>query len=949
MKSSKPTKKDKETPNISAAGRKKKNTPSPAALLNVTSCSGLPLEVDDMLSPLTVTGHTSMNDSIEESTYDWENASIGDDTVARESNDERIKLLQDEDEKDVGDGGDSDGEGDGYECVTSFREGMKEVERERIEHDAQEIEHDVEVDDDDAFVCNKTENVLSTLFGAPKGWSPPGPPEDWNPKVNSSRGEPPMDDVDNPGGWSSFTFRPMFQAKGGQYIGHAMPAGATVVPKSEETWKRQSQGFEFFYNGWKQENPTRENCRFGASRDELFPPDRQVHLDINYLKKMGLTRQRMIECDALFFYQLLLPICDPAMSGINEDPRMTYYEKVATNTNMYAYGVKKRGGTRGHLFRPTDSQELLVWDGIVCRNLNNNIAESWMMNQSNTYDREISEAMHYRRWIDIKACLKQNEFWTEKKRGEEGYDPTQKYRLVWDVMTFNMNQIIEKGGLDVTMDETTWPNSSYADVHGRLSGKKTDKGGQHVLLLDSKRRYMYAWSPRHKFFPITPPFTATGPAEVVRMIEIITPLIKGASKESTDKRKQIFDEPVHLAMDNFFSGDEVLSFLGERGWKATMTCRRDRLPRGVPKAYFNFIKAAPVNARSKAARFEQPIIAVRNVKQPQNKTSTEDAKVQGKTPVKDDEPVLEKKDYVICHVSFQSTGGTNITSVNAFSSVELYVREKNKGKGNQKRTWGIEMNEARETYLKNYSAVDKIDQMLLGWDVTYKSWRWWHAPTRHAKAIAMSMAYSLYLHCAEGSVDPDWKVVAVSGPKFRQKMSLQMVQYRPSEMKYPGDSRMRMATQMNKRKRGGLEGSLVECDDHIKRVSYSQYLDKKRPRKGKESRFCADNLTLLKKHLSSMKKVHGASCSMCGKLTYMECQLCQKHVCFKSGKGAKTLSCCIDFHDDLKYGLSVMDRVELFGVQKSKFKKAPAPEVRKNKIHMRDLMMKYHRDIGDKY
>jgi len=80
---------------------------------------------------------------------------------------------------------------------------------------------------------------------------------------------------------------------------------------------------------------------------------------------------------------------------------------------------------------------------------------------------------------------------------------------------------------------------------------------------------------------------------------------------------------------------------------------------------------------------------------------------------------------VICHVSFQSTGGTNITSVNAFSSVELYVRERNKGKGNQKRTWGIEMNEARETYLKNYSAVDKIDQMLLGWDVTYKSWRWW--------------------------------------------------------------------------------------------------------------------------------------------------------------------------------------------------------------------------------
>ncbi len=45
-----------------------------------------------------------------------------------------------------------------------------------------------------------------------------------------------------------------------------------------------------------------------------------------------------------------------------------------------------------------------------------------------------------------------------------------------------------EGGLDLTMNDTTWPNSSYADIQGRLNGKKTDKGGQHVLLLDSQRR-----------------------------------------------------------------------------------------------------------------------------------------------------------------------------------------------------------------------------------------------------------------------------------------------------------------------------------------------------------------------------------------------------------------------------------------------------------------------------
>ncbi len=166
---------------------------------------------------------------------------------------------------------------------------------------------------------------------------------------------------------------------------------------------------------------------------------------------------------------------------------MGYYKEVARNTNMYAFGPKNRGGTLGHVFRPTTAEELLVWDGVVCQNLNTNIAECWMMNQTNTFDREIMEAMHSRRWLDIKVCLKQNAFWEEKKKTDEGYDPTQKYRLVWDVMTHIINQLIDKGGLDLTLDETTWPNSSYADIQGRLQGKKTDKDGQHVLLLDSKR------------------------------------------------------------------------------------------------------------------------------------------------------------------------------------------------------------------------------------------------------------------------------------------------------------------------------------------------------------------------------------------------------------------------------------------------------------------------------
>jgi hypothetical protein len=74
---------------------------------------------------------------------------------------------------------------------------------------------------------------------------------------------------------------------------------------------------------------------------------------------MGQSKQRMEQCNALFFYQLLLPIVDPAMSGIYGDPRTGYYEDVARNTNMYAFGVKNRGGTHGNVFCPTTAEGYL--------------------------------------------------------------------------------------------------------------------------------------------------------------------------------------------------------------------------------------------------------------------------------------------------------------------------------------------------------------------------------------------------------------------------------------------------------------------------------------------------------------------------------------------------------------------------------------------------------------
>jgi hypothetical protein len=88
--------------------------------------------------------------------------------------------------------------------------------------------------------------------------------------------------------------------------------------------------------------------------------------------------------------------------------------------------------------------------------------------------------------------------------------------------------------------------------------------------------------PRHSFFK-DKDFTAAGQAEVIRLIEQMGPLMVGQPQDEGDTRRQMFNRPDHIPMDNYFRGGNVMKYLGERGYKATMTCRRDRLPEGVPK------------------------------------------------------------------------------------------------------------------------------------------------------------------------------------------------------------------------------------------------------------------------------------------------------------------------------------------------------------------------------
>ncbi len=80
--------------------------------------------------------------------------------MSQETNDELIQMLDDIDANELGDGGTSDAEGEGYKCVDSFKDGLKEVELERLCYNANEIESGVEVDDNDAIVCKVKDDSL---------------------------------------------------------------------------------------------------------------------------------------------------------------------------------------------------------------------------------------------------------------------------------------------------------------------------------------------------------------------------------------------------------------------------------------------------------------------------------------------------------------------------------------------------------------------------------------------------------------------------------------------------------------------------------------------------------------------------------------------------------------------------------------------------------------------
>ena len=90
---------------------------------------------------------------------------------------------------------------------------------------------------------------------------------------------------------------------------------------------------------------------------------------------------------------------------------------------------------------------------------------------------------------------------------------------------------------------------------------------------------------------------------------------KSYPQEANDERCQIFDAKPCLGMDNHFSGGHVDEYLGKNGYTAIMARQRGQLHEGLKKYMQHKVKV-DIGPMSRAARFEQPGIAVKEVKFP---------------------------------------------------------------------------------------------------------------------------------------------------------------------------------------------------------------------------------------------------------------------------------------------------------------------------------------------
>jgi hypothetical protein len=337
------------------------------------------------------------------------------------------------------------------------------------------------------------------------------------------------------------------------------------------------------------------------------------------LTKLGLTKERMDvgdgRPDALFWYQLILPMCDPKQSGVPGDGRKAFYTEVEWMSNCYAMGQLRMGMLHGHAFLPTNAAELLRWDGVVAMDgvrggSNGAILRRFNKEDKNTaYCAYIANAFTKTRWLQLKRVIKLNNNANIKKKGNDGYEPAYKYDMIFDVIISNVNYLTKEAALDMCSDETTYAHEGgYGEVDsGLIMGKPgVTRSGQIVIVNDVGRIRPRAYTHHHRCHEGE---SGVGGRNEVK--HLVTKLLK--ELWTVVNPQGILREKPHITCDNFFSVMNVAILCADQGVGMTSTLRCDCFPQGVPKYFFHGQKTTPKDNRAKVVKFLQPIVATKNI------------------------------------------------------------------------------------------------------------------------------------------------------------------------------------------------------------------------------------------------------------------------------------------------------------------------------------------------
>ncbi len=106
------------------------------------------------------------------------------------------------------------------------------------------------------------------------------------------------------------------------------------------------------------------------------------------------------------------------------------------------------------------------------------------------------------------------------------------------------------------------------------------------MFYDIYQRYPCRYIHQHKLQKQPEGFNQQGPAELVDLVTMLDSLLVNGNSTKCEtneiqnptgigfekfKIRKIYPLPPHIVADNHFSGDEVMDWLGQKGYGATMT------------------------------------------------------------------------------------------------------------------------------------------------------------------------------------------------------------------------------------------------------------------------------------------------------------------------------------------------------------------------------------------